>query len=186
MKAIVESAGKVASRVHLGAHELTFDQPATVPGGDDRGPSPLDVLVASIASCAHYFAAAFLYARGISTESLTVEVEAEKDRKPSPRVGRLAMKVHVPAGLSELQLAGIERAIRSCPAYGTLLHPPSVELVVVNAGAAEQESTRRQARRQHDVVDVGVFGPRRIAAVRRIPPERFDGGAKRRMRRERG
>jgi uncharacterized OsmC-like protein len=137
MKAVVESSGKVASRVRLGAHELTFDQPVAVAGGDDRGPSPLDVLVASIAACAHYFAAAFLYARGIASEGLTVEVEADKDRKPSPRVGRLAMKVHVPAGLSELQLAGIERAIRSCPAYGTLLHPPSVELVVVDAGAGQ-------------------------------------------------
>ena len=126
--------------MRFGAHELIFDQPAAVPGGDDRGPSPLDVLVASVAACAHYFAAAFLYARGISADGLTVEVDAEKDRKPSPRLGRLAMKVHVPAGLSDLQLTGIARAVKSCPAYGTLLHPPSIELVVVNPDAAESGS----------------------------------------------
>ena len=43
------------------------------------------------------------------------------------------MKVRVPPGLDERQVAGIERAIKSCPAYGTLLHPPSVE-VAVDAG----------------------------------------------------
>ena len=53
MKAIIESAGKVASRVRLGEHELVFDQPRSVPGGEDRGPSPLDVMAVSVAACAH-------------------------------------------------------------------------------------------------------------------------------------
>ena len=135
MKAVIESAGKVASRTRLGNHELVFDQPATVAGGDDRGPSPLDVLVVSVAACAHYYAAAFLYGRGLSTEGLTVEVESEKERTPVPRIGRLSMKVRLPSGLSPRQLVGIERAIKSCPAYGTLLHPPSVE-VDIDAGSA--------------------------------------------------
>ena len=137
MKAVIESAGKVASRVRLGPHELTFDQPALVPGGDDRGPSPLDVLAVSVAACAHYYAAAFLHGRGLSTEGLTVEVESEKERAPAPRIGRLSMKVRLPPGLTERQLAGVERAIRSCPAYGTLLHPPKVELTIEAGGGAE-------------------------------------------------
>ena len=130
MKAVVQSAGKVASRVHLDNHELVFDQPRTVPGGDDRGPSPLDVLAASVAACAHYYAAAFLHGRGLPTEGLSVEVESEKDRAPAPRIGRLTMRVRLPAGLSERQLVSVERAMKSCPAYGTLLHPPVVELTI--------------------------------------------------------
>ncbi len=135
MKAVVESTGKVGSRARVGEHELVFDQPTSVPGGEDRGPSPLDVMVVSVAACAHYFAAAYLHGRGLSTEGLTVEVDAEKERVPVSRIGRLSMKVRIPAGLDERQVAGIERAIRSCPAYGTLLHPPSVE-VEVDAGPA--------------------------------------------------
>jgi uncharacterized OsmC-like protein len=128
MKAVVESAGKVASRVRLGRHELVFDQPAAVAGGDDRGPSPLDVLAVSVAACVHYFAAAFLHGRGLSTVGLTVEVETEKERTPAPRLSRVSMKVLLPRGLSAPQVIAVERAIKSCPAYGTLLHPPSVEL----------------------------------------------------------
>jgi uncharacterized OsmC-like protein len=141
VKAVVESAGKVASRAHLGGHALVFDQPATAPGGDDRGPSPLDVMAVSIAACAHYYAAAFLYGRGLPTEGLTVEVEFEKERVPTNRLGRLSMKVHLPAGLSDLQLVSVERAIKSCPAYGTLLHPPSVELALEREGGV---ATREQ------------------------------------------
>ena len=130
MKALVESIGRVGSRVRIGNHEVVFDQPGSVPGGEDRGPSPLDVMAASVAACAHYFAAAYLHGRRLPTEGLTVEAEAEKERMPVSRLGRLSMKVHLPAGLTERQIAGIERAIKSCPAYGTLLHPPSVEITL--------------------------------------------------------
>jgi uncharacterized OsmC-like protein len=140
MKAIVESTGKVGSRVRLGAHELVFDQPATVPGGEDRGPSPLDVMGVSVAACAHYYAAAFLHGRGLPTAGLSVEVEAEKARVPSPRIGHLTMKVRLPPGLTERQLVTVERAVRSCPAYGTLLSPPIVDLSIeVEGGAASEK-----------------------------------------------
>jgi uncharacterized OsmC-like protein len=135
MKAIVESIGKVGSRVRVGEHELIFDQPASVPGGEDRGPSPLDVMAVSVAACAHYYAAAYLTGRGLSPEGLAVEVEAEKERVPVSRIGRITIEVRVPAGLDERQMTGIERAIKSCPAYGTLLHPPVVEVAVAAAPA---------------------------------------------------
>ena len=139
MRAIVESLGKVASRARVGAHELLFDQPPPVPDGDDRGPSPLDVMVVSVVACAHYFAAAFLHGRGLATEGLTVEVDTEKERVPIARIGRLAITVRVPPGLSERQLAGIERAVKTCPAYGTLIRPPSVEILVEGGAPVADE-----------------------------------------------
>jgi len=142
MKVIIESIGKVGSRASFGGHELLFDQPATVPGGEDRGPSPLDVMSVSVAACVHYFAAAYLHGRGLSTEGLTVEVTAEKERIPVSRIGRLEIKVQLPEGLTERQLAGIERAIKTCPAYGTLLHPPSVEISIERPGGAAADEAQ--------------------------------------------
>jgi putative redox protein len=133
LKAIVNSAGGVASSVQVGSHTLLFDQPGAVPGGEDRGPSPLDVLAATVGACAHYFAAAFLLARKLSPEGLRVEVEAEKVREPSPRFGKLSLHVLLPAGVPEHYLPQIERAVRNCPAYGTLVHPPDVELSIAKA-----------------------------------------------------
>jgi putative redox protein len=141
MKAVVESIGKVASTVRIGSHEVHFDQPAPVPGGEDRGPSPLDMMVVSVAACAHYFAAAYLHGHGLATEGLSVEVEWEKERMPAPRIGRIVMTVHVPPDLTPEQITRIDRAIRNCPAYGTLLHPPSVEIRIEStAGPALQKS----------------------------------------------
>jgi putative redox protein len=87
--------------------------------------------VVSVAACAHYFASAYLYGRGLPTAGLTVEVESEKERVPVSRIGRLSLNVHLPVGLDDRQIAGVERAIRSCPAYGSLMHPPNVEIAIV-------------------------------------------------------
>jgi hypothetical protein len=46
------------------------------------------------------------------------------------------MTVHLPARLTKQQIAGIAMAIRSCPAYGTLLHPPTVDVAFETAPAA--------------------------------------------------
>ena len=134
MKATIESIGKVGSRTSIDGHELVFDQPATVPGGEDRGPSPLDVMAVSVAACAHYYAAAYLHGRALSAEGLAVEVTTEKERVPVSRIGRVQMRVRLPVGLTDRHVAGIERAIKSCPAYGTLLHPPVVEISIDGPG----------------------------------------------------
>jgi len=136
MKASIESAGGVASRVSVGGHELVFDQPGAVPGGTDQGPSPLDVLAVAVGACAHYYAAAFLFARHLPTDGLQVEVEAEKAKEPVPRFGKLVLRVLLPAGIPAPYLSAIERAVKHCPAYGTLLYPPTVELTFASPDAA--------------------------------------------------
>jgi uncharacterized OsmC-like protein len=131
MKASIESAGGVASRVRIGSHELTFDQASPVPGGEDRGPSPLDVMAIAVGACAHYYAAAFLFGRQLPTEGLRVELEFEKTREPVPRLGRLSIQVLLPASVPEGYFLAIERSVRRCPAYGTLTHPPEVKVEIL-------------------------------------------------------
>jgi uncharacterized OsmC-like protein len=129
MKTVIESAGGVASRVRIGNHDIVFDQAAPVPGGEDRGPSPLDAMAVAVGACAHYYAAAFLFGRRMPTDGLRVEVSFEKTKEPVPRIGRLDLRVVLPASVPAAYLAAIERAVRHCPAYGTLQHPPEVTLI---------------------------------------------------------
>jgi len=130
MKFVVDSIGRVGSRTQVGGHELIFDQPTSVPGGEDRGPSPLDVMAVSVAACAHYFASAYLQARGMSADALRVELVSEKGRVPVSRLAYMLMTVHLPPSVPDRHVAGVERAIKTCPAYGTLLHPPDVQITI--------------------------------------------------------
>src|SRR5205814_2266472 len=87
----------------------------------------------------HYFAAAYLRARQLSPEGLKVAVTAEKERLPVSRIGRVELRVQLPAGLPDRYVGGVERAIKSCPAYGTLLHSPSVEISLQGPDEATDE-----------------------------------------------
>jgi hypothetical protein len=90
----------------------------------------------AVGACAHYYAAAFLFGRKLSTEGLRVEVDFDKVRDPVPRIGRLSMRVVLPSSVPAQHHAGIERAVRHCPAYGTLTHPPEVVLEIAAEPAA--------------------------------------------------
>ena len=143
MKAVVRSIGGVGSRVRMGEHELVFDQPRSVPGGQDRGPSPLGVMAIAVAACAHYYAAAYLHGRGLAADEVEVDVEFDKAQLPVPRLGHVALTVRVPAALTAEQIAAIERAVRRCPAYGTLRHPPSVHIAIEGEPAREVQPASR-------------------------------------------
>jgi uncharacterized OsmC-like protein len=92
-------------------------------------------MAVAVGACAHYFAAAFLHARKLPVEGLKVEVEAEKVREPQPRFGKLSIRVKVPVGVPDHYLPQIERVVRNCPAYGTLVHPPELELTFCRENA---------------------------------------------------
>ncbi|MDP2305722.1 MAG: OsmC family protein [Pseudomonadota bacterium] len=134
MKFRIDSAGGVASHVRIGEHELRFDQPPSF-GGGDTGPSPLDVMVATVGACAHYYAAAFLQARKLPVDRLSVVVEAEKTTAGAHRIKRLSVVVVLPPGLPEELLPRVERAVRGCPAWGTLVDAPELSMTVIPFGA---------------------------------------------------
>lgn len=115
----VESAGGVASRVNVGGHALLFDQPERF-GGQDLGPSPLEVMVASVGACAHYYAAAFLTARKLPVEGLELEIVAEKAKDHPARLASVRVVVQVPDAVPEELLGRMEAAVRACPAHNTL------------------------------------------------------------------
>ncbi|GDX78956.1 hypothetical protein LBMAG42_07670 [Deltaproteobacteria bacterium] len=129
MEFTIESAGGVACRTTIAGHELRFDQPAEY-GGQNLGPSPLDVMAASVGACAHYYAAAFLTARRLPTEGIVVKVHAEKAKEGRRRLGNIHIMVTVPADVPEAMLPRIEAAVLTCPAWGTLQVLPESTLTV--------------------------------------------------------
>ena len=63
MHITVQGISGYSYRVTMGEHDVIVDQPREE-GGDDRGPTPTDLFVAGLASCAAYYAGKFLARRG--------------------------------------------------------------------------------------------------------------------------
>ena len=122
-----------ASKFEVAARgrRLVCDQPHDN-GGSDEGMSPPEFLLASLATCAAYYAAQYLKTRGLSAEDLMVRVSAEKALQPA-RLASFRIEV-TKAALDGRHQAGLLRAVKACLIHNTLLGQPNIE-VAVNAGA---------------------------------------------------
>jgi uncharacterized OsmC-like protein len=133
MEVTAEFLGDVRFEVRARGHRVICDQPADN-GGSDAGMTPPEFLLASLASCAAYYAAQYLKVRHLPTRDLKVRVGAEKAQQPS-RLGSFRIEVMAP-GLDERHQTGILRAAKSCLIHNTLLGQAAIEVVVKTAEVA--------------------------------------------------
>jgi len=105
------------------------DQPAAN-GGSDSGMTPPEFLLASLGTCAGFYAAQYLKTRSLPADGLRIKVTAEKATQPA-RLGHFQIEVTAPE-LDPRHQAGILRAVKACLVHNTLLHAPVID-VVLNA-----------------------------------------------------
>ena len=132
METIAKFLGDCKFQVVAGAHSLICDQPRDN-GGSDEGMSPPEFLLASLATCAGYYASQYLKTRGLPSEGLTVRVTAEKAKKPA-RLDSFLIEVTAP-GVDARHQDGILRAAKSCLVHNTLLERPGIEVKVQSPAA---------------------------------------------------
>jgi len=97
----------------LGDHVLTTD-----PDGVE-GPSPPEVLVASLGACVGILVANYCKRSGISTEGLSVDVEYDKASNPY-RLAEFQVDINLPHGDIEGRLGAITRVAEHCPVHQTM------------------------------------------------------------------
>ena len=131
MKAISRRvSGKLKQHVSVRDHRLTADEPRAH-GGDDSGPSPQELLAASLASCTAITMEMYAERKGWDMGDVVVEVEYEPAQRGSPI--RFAMHVQLPKELSEDQRDRLMQIAAKCPVHraleGEVMFEESVELV---------------------------------------------------------
>ncbi len=125
MKMTVRSIGGVAFEAETRGHRVRTDL-ETALGGQDAAMTPPELLVASLGTCAAFYALQYLNAHKIPAGELKIEITAEKVKDPA-RVGIFRIDVHGPA---EANPEGLKRAVEKCLIHNTLLHPPQIEVVI--------------------------------------------------------
>lgn len=128
MEVTVEHLGQVQFAVKSRQHTILCDQPAEN-GGSDEGMTPPELLLASLATCAGFYAAQYLKKFKLSDKGTKVRVTAEKALNP-PRLANFKIHVEVPLDFTEEQRAGIERSVHHCLIHNTLQNPPQIELEI--------------------------------------------------------
>jgi uncharacterized OsmC-like protein len=131
VEVLVEHLGAVQFEIKARQHKIVCDQPPGN-GGFDEGMTPPELLLASLGSCAGFYAAQYLKKHNLAGEGMRVRVTADKVKDPA-RMDNFRIEVEVPLVFSEQHRNGIQEAIQHCLIHNTLLHPPKIALEVSEA-----------------------------------------------------
>jgi len=128
MNVTVEHLGSMQFEIRARQHRIACDQP-TENGGFDEGMTPPELLLASLGSCAGFYAAQYLKKHHLATQGTVVRVSAEKVTNP-PRLNDFHIQVEIPSGIADQHNARIDEAVRHCLIHNTLLNRPSISLEI--------------------------------------------------------
>jgi uncharacterized OsmC-like protein len=136
MEVKITHLDKVRFAIQSGSNSIICDQPEEN-GGEDSGMTPPDLLLASLGSCAAFYAVQYLKTRDLAKTGVEVTVTAEKLKQPA-RVGNYRVHVVCPVSLTEEQTEGLMRSVHHCLVHNTLLAPPeiTIELAIAEPAVA--------------------------------------------------
>lgn len=120
--------GVAVEAIHAGM-TIRTDQPVAA-GGAGSAPSPFDLFLVSLSTCAGFYALRFCQERGLPTEGLGVTMDWE--RSPETKlISKIRISVKLPEGFPEKYRSAILRATDQCAVKKHLVSPPAIEVEAV-------------------------------------------------------
>lgn len=113
---------------HFDGFEVMTDQPLKS-GGEGSAPSPFDLFLASIATCAGFFVQSYCQTRQLPTDGIEILQNLTRDEQ-TRMVTQISLRVIVPASFPTEHHEGIIAAINSCSVKKHLLHPPAFAVTI--------------------------------------------------------
>jgi putative redox protein len=122
--------GTLQHAVEMRSHTLVADEPKDE-GGDDAGPSPQELLAASLASCTAITMEMYANRKGWEVGDVAVHVDYEPAQRGSPT--RFRMRVDFPKEVPEEQRERLMQIGAKCPVHrvleGEVMFEETIELV---------------------------------------------------------
>jgi len=119
--------GGMAVDSHFKGHTVHTDQPKKA-GGQDSGPAPFDLFLASIGTCAGLYVDIFCAHRQIPTDGLKVTLEPIRDPERHG-LAKIRIEIRLPEGFPEKYHAAVVRAVDQCAVKRYIIDPPEFEVV---------------------------------------------------------
>ncbi len=113
----VRNGGKFRHEIDIREHDLIADEPHD-DGGDDSGPSPQELLAASLASCTAITMEMYAERKGWDIGEVVVDVNYEPAQRGSPT--KFEMVVRLAKELPEEQREKLMQIAAKCPVHRTL------------------------------------------------------------------
>ena len=125
--------GGVAVSARFRGHEILTDQP-TKAGGQGAAPPPFDLFLASIGTCAGFYALRFCQSRDIDATGLSATLEPVRD-PATHRIATVRIELTLPPGFPARYRPAILRAIDQCAVKRHIVEPPEFAVDIVEPAA---------------------------------------------------
>ena len=122
---ITFDGGKVVT-AHLNGHAIKTDQPLDN-GGGDTAPSPFDLFLASIGTCAGIYVKSFCDKRGISTEGIIL-VQSEEYDSETGLPASISLEIRLPDSFPEKYKSSLINVAELCKVKKTILNKPEFSI----------------------------------------------------------
>jgi putative redox protein len=109
-------------------HRIVVDQPKEE-GGEDRGMTPVELLVASLGSCIGYFALLFCRRHKMPTDGLNVSMSWEYAEAPH-RIGAMTAHVHFPGKIDPEMKERLQKVLEGCTVHNSISVCPKISVEI--------------------------------------------------------
>ncbi|WP_082049693.1 OsmC family protein [Arthrobacter sp. SPG23] len=118
--------------INVRGHVIRTDQP-TSDGGEDTGPTPTELFIASLAGCVAFYARRYLDRHGLPTEGLAVEADFQMGSRPA-RVARIEVRLTIPAGVPAERREPLLAVASHCTVHNSLMVTPEISVAFAGNG----------------------------------------------------
>ena len=112
---------------HFGSFTVETDQPSSN-GGDGTAPTPFEMFLASLATCAGIYVLGFCKTRGIPSEGIRLVQKVERNAE-SKLATKIRVEIQLPPSFPRQYTSAVIRAAESCLVKKHLENPPAFEVV---------------------------------------------------------
>lgn len=126
MEMIVKFPEGLRVDAHFGPFEICTDQ-MPVAGGQGSAPNPFMLFLASLGTCAGFYALGFCRQRGIDTTGMQIVQRMHRDENTG-LIEKVEMEIQLPEGFPEKYRTAIINAANLCTVKKHLENPPLIEV----------------------------------------------------------
>lgn len=128
MSAVIELEYEGGQKLHarMGKHLIQTDQPVE-DGGEDTAPTPSDLFLASLITCAGNYAYAFCRSRNLNTGKLKIKATCHFDEEKKLYT-RISTDMTLPPDFPEKYKRALIRSMDACFVKKHLFEPPEFDI----------------------------------------------------------
>ncbi len=127
MEIMVDFPGGARVNARFGSFTVGTDQPKTS-GGEDTAPTPFQLFLASLATCAGFYVLGFCRMRKIPSEGIKLVQKIEQNPQ-TKMTARIRLEIQLPPDFPEQYTSAVIKSAESCLVKKHLENPPAFEVV---------------------------------------------------------